>query len=328
MNATDYMFQRTCQICHNARGNNIIIAREMMLGLRDEFEYLECVNCGCLQLLTIPSDYSRYYPEHYYSYKMTVDYKNNPLKSFFKHKRAVSYLEGRGLLGKFIIRLFGVPISYPWLAKCHARFDFDILDVGCGNGALLCHLRGDGFKSLTGIDPLMEKDIVYSNGVRILKRQLGEMDGSFDLIMLHHSFEHMPDPVDTIRHLYRLLRNDRRLLIRLPLADSYARRHYGIHWVQMDAPRHLFLHTKRSMELLAETTGFEIEDIVYDSTEFQFWGSEHYKRGISLMDPQSQVLLKGGPALKSKEMKEYRKKADELNANHEGDSACFYLHKR
>jgi len=320
--------QHACRICHNASGNNVIIAREMMLALGDEFEYLECGNCGCFQLLTIPHDFSRYYPEHYYSYKLTVDYKNNALKSFFKHKRAISYFEGKGLLGKLIIRISGVPISYPWLAKCHARFDFDILDVGCGNGALLCHLRGDGFKSLTGIDPLIEKDTTYSNGVRILKRQLSEMNDSFDIIMLHHSFEHMPDPVDAMHHLYRLLRNDRRLLIRLPLADSHARRYYGINWVQMDAPRHLFLHTKKSMELLAEMSGFEIEDIVYDSTEFQFWGSEHYKNGISLIDPRSKVLLKGGRALKSKEMKKYRKKASELNAKQEGDSACFYLYKQ
>jgi hypothetical protein len=34
-----------CAICGNRRDNHIHVAREMMLGLREEFRYLECGNC-------------------------------------------------------------------------------------------------------------------------------------------------------------------------------------------------------------------------------------------------------------------------------------------
>ncbi|MGH2855114.1 MAG: hypothetical protein ACRDLF_13090, partial [Solirubrobacteraceae bacterium] len=57
----------TCAICANAAGNRVFGAREMMFGLRERFEYLECGECGCLQLLDVPEDLARFYPESYYS---------------------------------------------------------------------------------------------------------------------------------------------------------------------------------------------------------------------------------------------------------------------
>jgi len=37
-------------------------------GLRDEFRYLECGACRCVQLVDVPADLSKYYPPNYYSF--------------------------------------------------------------------------------------------------------------------------------------------------------------------------------------------------------------------------------------------------------------------
>ena len=37
----------TCKICDKSEDNPVIIAREMMFGKRDEFEYFQCLRCGC-----------------------------------------------------------------------------------------------------------------------------------------------------------------------------------------------------------------------------------------------------------------------------------------
>jgi uncharacterized HAD superfamily protein len=79
---------------------------------------------------------------------------------------------------------------------------------------------------------------------------------------------------------------------------------------------------------LAAENNFEIERIVYDSTAFQFWGSEQYEKGISLHDPQSYAVNKKTNLYTSTEMEEWKKKADELNKNGEGDQACFYLRRK
>src|SRR6266852_6035050 len=60
---------RVCKVCGNASGNKTHLAREMMFGLRNEFEYLECGCCGCVQLVAPPEDMAKYYPKDYYSYQ-------------------------------------------------------------------------------------------------------------------------------------------------------------------------------------------------------------------------------------------------------------------
>jgi len=49
-----------------------------------------------------------------------------------------------------------------------------------------------------------------------------------------------------------------KLLITIPLVDSYAWDKYGVHWYQINAPRHFCFHTQKSMELLASKTGIKI----------------------------------------------------------------------
>src|ERR1700685_4189139 len=56
-----------CRACGGAEGASRR-AREMMLGTRDEFDYLECSHCGALSLMTPPEDFTRYYPADYYSF--------------------------------------------------------------------------------------------------------------------------------------------------------------------------------------------------------------------------------------------------------------------
>src|SRR5690606_13797018 len=164
-------------------------------------------------------------------------------------------------------------------------------------------------------------------GLRLLRRGIEEMEGEaeFDLVMLHHSFEHMPDPAETLRHVHRLLKPGRAALVRIPVADSWAWRHYGADWVQLDAPRHLFLHTRRSIALLAARAGLEVERVVHDSTAFQFWGSEQYREGIPLRHARSYARNPSGSAFTAAEIREFEQRAAELNARGEGDQAAFYL---
>jgi hypothetical protein len=109
--------------------------------------------------------------------------------------------------------------------------------------------------------------------------------------------------------------------------DSYAWEKYRENWVSLDAPRHLFLHTIKSMHLIAEKAGLEIKKIVYDSDEFQFWGSEQYLKGIALREKRSLAEGFKNSIFSKNEIKEFKKKACELNRIGQGDQASFYLFK-
>lgn len=309
----------TCRICGNAESNSIITAKEMMFGFGGEFGYILCSKCGCLQIKEIPDNISKYYPEEYYSYGNSIA-ELNTKKSFadkFKKDLLRYYLGDDNLMGRMLSYKYKSP--YQWLKKNMVTFDSKILDVGSGEGKALRLMANSGFTNLTGVDPFIEKDITYDDGVRIYKEELGKLDGEFDFIMLHHSFEHMSEPLNVLKNLYRLLKPKHYVLIRIPVADSFAFKKYKENWVQLDAPRHFFLHTKKSMEILSEQSGFNLDDVVYDSTELQFTGSEKYLKSIP--------LIKDEDMFNEKQVKEYLKQTDDLNKQGLGDQACFYLYK-
>lgn len=311
---------RACRVCGNAAGNRVHRVHEMMFGLGDPFDYLECGACGCLQLCEIPANLDRYYPPEYHSLLEVDVVQDNPIVAWLKRRRASHLLHGSDVLGKLVAARFGIPEYYAWLQKCRVRLDYSILDVGSGMGRLLCALRREGFRDLTGADPFIAEDTTYANGVRLLKRELEQVKGSYDWIYLHHSFEHMPDPQAVLHQLYRLLKPDRFVFMRIPVGNCHAWKEYGEHWVQLDAPRHFFLHTEKSVRMLAEAAGFRLEAVDYDSTDFQFWMSEQYARDIHL-GGFTNVLFN------ETQLAEFRTRAEELNRRGEGDQACFYLYK-
>jgi SAM-dependent methyltransferase len=320
-----------CQICGNASGNCLHRAREMMLGLRDEFEYVECAACGTLQIKAIP-DLSRYYPRDYYSFSESVE-PNLPTnwKRRLAARYAAAYLvSGRGFVGKKIEeKRDWIKREFPaFLQRVNLNFNHRsrILDFGCGTGKLLNRLRYFGFSNLIGADAFIETDIFYPNGVKIYKRPLEQLEPFFDFIMLHHSFEHLPHPLDALREIHRLLRADRFCLIRLPVA-SFAWEKYNINWVQLDPPRHLFLFTERSLRLTAEKAGFVVERVIYDSESFQFWASEQYARDISMDDPRSYRGDIAASIFTAEQLEDWEKQTRILNAAGRGDQVCFYLRK-
>jgi hypothetical protein len=81
------------------------------------------------------------------------------------------------------------------------------------------------------------------------------------------------------------------------------------------------------MELLAAQAGFSIEQVLFDSTEFQFWGSEQYVRGIPLTDQKAYRNGIKNSIFNDKDIEGFRKKAERINEPNEGDQACFILRK-
>jgi len=314
-----------CQICSNEKQNRFHYPREMMLGLGDEFEYLECGSCGCLQITRVPADLARYYAEGYYSFEPPKlrSYPNWLLK--LRAARTRSRLGNPTPLGWLGAAFSREQEHFDWLRRGKVSLSDAILDIGCGAGKHLLKLEREGFHNLMGVDPFIPQDIRYNNGVTVLKKQLSELDRQFDFVMFNHSFEHMPKPLEILHDVRRILNKTGHLMLRVPVADSYAHRKYGIYWAAWDAPRHLFLHTVRSIAILAEQAGFTLYDIAYDSTRRQFVTSELYQRNVP---PQERSLCYPGQSkalFTQNQWKELQEFAEQLNSRRDGDTACFFL---
>ena len=310
-----------CRVCGHAEGNRVHQARETMYGVAGVFSYLECAACGCLQLTTVPHDLASYYPSDYCSYGRAEVRSIPGWRRRLKRLRTLM-LSGRfGPVGWALIRLTPLPPYGNWMQKMPIGPEARILDIGCGAGHLLLRLQRDGFTSLVGIDPYIAESLVYPGGLAVKKQRIEDLHGEFDLIMLHHSFEHMDHPREVLSRLVGHLAEGGRLLIRIPLAGTYAWRKYGVSWASLDAPRHIFLHTPRSLSFLAAAEGLEIDAVIYDSHYKQIALSELISLGVNMMefDQRSKRYFTPG------DLRGFKRMARELNAQRDGDSAAFIL---
>ena len=312
-----------CRICGDEEPHRRFRVREMMNGTGEVFAYFECAACGCLQLETFPEDLSIHYRNQYYSYRPPKALRG--LKGVLARRRDRHLLLGGHWPGAWIARYAPAKPELAAMAPLAIGRSDRILDVGCGSGSLLLDLAALGFTNLLGIDPFNEAVIDHGPRLRILPIGIDRVEGRWDVVMMHHSLEHVPDPEAVLRRVAELLVPGGRCLVRLPIFPSLAWERYGVDWVQLDAPRHLFLHSRRSLEILAAAAGLEIRSVAYDSTPFQFWASEQYRRGIPLSDARSYGRNPGGSVFTPQEIREFRRRTARANREGVGDQIAMVL---
>jgi len=313
-----------CRICNNDKENHCYEVKEMMFGDRGVFRYFQCAMCHCLQIEEIPSDMAPYYPDSYYSFESLA--KRNFISRYLTNLRNKYAVFNKGIIGKFLYSKYP-NISLRSLSNIKINLNSHVLDVGCGSGRLLFSLANIGFNNLLGVDPFNKVDIQYDNGLRINNETIHDVQGDWDLIMFHHSLEHIVDQQETLKKAANILKPGGTCLIRIPTVSSFAWKHYGTCWVQLDAPRHFYLHSIKSMKILAGKTGFKVYKVTYDSTARQFYDSEQYKMGFPLLDSRSYNQNPSGSLFSKAEIAAFAKKAEKLNMEDQGDQAAFFLIK-
>jgi SAM-dependent methyltransferase len=308
-----------CRICGGAPDLSIT-ASERMFGLGGTFWYDRCGECGCLQLRELPPDIARYYGSGYYTFADSA-----PVSSIHRISRRIrdALLFGRARrLGSWLAPV--LPHRFrqerDWFDRTGVTRHSRILDVGCGTGFLLRGLADAGFDRAEGVDPFVDGDIVHRGRVLVRRATMNDLSGPYDLIMLHHSLEHIADQRGTMARIGELLAPGGWCLVRVPTVDSFAWQEYRERWVQLDAPRHCFLHSVKSLERLAELAGLRLDAVVFDSTAFQFEGSELYRRDRPLTEL-------GAAGHGWRQRRAYTRRAHRLNAEQRGDQASFYLRR-
>lgn len=321
-----------CRICGTNGAFPTYTVTEMMFGSRDQFDYFKCSSCGCLQIETYPENMTNYYPSDYYSKADSISLNSTSAITRFLQKQRCRYLlYGKGYkLNKILKHTTQIPTVVNRCAPILKRtgitdFNASFLDVGCGSQAWwLEGLWEMGFSKLFGIDPFINSDI-FERSIRILKSDIMDVSDKFDVITFHHSFEHMQNPFAVLSKAKQLLQKSGTCVVRLPLVSSYAWDNYGVNWVELDAPRHFFLHTANSFTMLAERCGFQVKNIVYDSTILELVGSEQYVRGIPHTSNQSYFVNQEESKFTPEEISAYEKKIRLLNAEGRAGRAQFYL---
>src|ERR1700722_99570 len=318
---TSSSVDRACHICGNQVGHREFTCREKMFGLGDPFPYFQCGQCQCLQLATTPDDWNRFYPPAYYSFNQSPA----PMKGYnaWRHRqRDIRMLTGKGgWLGRLFSKARAPEPALASIRRAAVTPQTRILDVGCGRGHLLSVLWRAGFRNLGGLDPFLPADVEITPGLTVRRSALEDLKEQFDLIMMHHVFEHLPDPRATLRACHDRLHPRGQVIVRIPCVDSDSWERYRENWVNLDCPRHVHLLSRRSVELLADQTGFTIKDWYCDADGFQFWGSELYTRGLTLYDAQGQSTPLNDH-FSREELDRFEQEAARLNSINRGDQVA------
>ena len=226
----------------------------MMTGQPGTFSFVQCTRCGLVRLHPRPADMAPFYPDDYESYASHEGRAHSPLsavaRSYGSYKRARIVERASGLRGGAV------------------------LDVGCAGGAFLEVMRGRGWQ-VCGVEPNASAvSHAHRRGLDVLQGELEAVSlppEHFDVVTLWDVLEHVPDPLSTLRAAHRALKPGGALVLRVPSPLSLDVRLFGRYWAGLDAPRHLWLFSRTTLDKLLLLAGFRTASRRWEYGPYQLW---------------------------------------------------------
>jgi 2-polyprenyl-3-methyl-5-hydroxy-6-metoxy-1,4-benzoquinol methylase len=137
-----------------------------------------------------------------------------------------------------------------------------LLDVGCGTGEFLNHMKKAGWQ-VEGLERDENASSWARNHWSIDVRtgsvdDLGDKRGVFDVVTLWHVLEHVYNPLHAVEILADALSSRGLLIVAAPNVAGVDSRFYQANWIALDLPRHVNHFSARSLVHLLSGAGFEV----------------------------------------------------------------------
>ncbi|GHT14616.1 SAM-dependent methyltransferase [Bacteroidia bacterium] len=218
----------------------------------DEYAVYRCPDCQILfqHPFPKPEDFDKIYPKDYYAHVETgkIPFLLNLLDQFLNNQKWLFKPIKRSVFPYFNI----------------IKNAEKVLDIGCGKGIFLDILKKSG-KETHGLEP-------DTNALKILKNKghhtfAGDIftatieDNSFDLVTMFQVFEHIEEPACLVHEVYRILKPGGYFVFETPNSASQLAGNKNF-WRSLELPRHLILHSPKSVENLLLKENFQPEIFV------------------------------------------------------------------
>lgn len=143
------------------------------------------------------------------------------------------------------------------------------MDVGTGVGGILDLMRGEASEVCAVEFHTGARQMLQSLGYRVLGSLEEARDGHYDVVTMYHVFEHLFDPVQTLRILSHKMVAGGTLIIEVPHARDFLLATLNLESFKKFTfwSEHLILHTRESLARLVCEGGF---------TEFRITGCQRY----------------------------------------------------
>lgn len=239
-----------CVCCGGTNREPVIASSDYEIDIDCTFHVVRCSDCGLGY--TFPRPVLRQIIEHFYP----DDY------ICFIHANDQAQEPGR------LDALFDERTNGPRLRKISRYFGerrIDLLDVGCGDGYLIKHLKRKTDWRLRGLEPnevmaahLRRMGIAVDCG---LLEDMRYQDASFDVVTLTHVLEHTENPLSMLIEISRILRPGGMLMVEVPNFNAFDRGYMGRFWWGYHLPRHTYHFTQVTLSRLAAMAGLQQDSI-------------------------------------------------------------------
>ena len=242
----------SCALCGHNQTSLVFLGKDPDWSTGDEFNVVKCKKCGLVYVNPRPDkeEIKKYYPSENWS-------------------RARSRINVEDAV------ISGAHWSIAVTERVEPILKFKkkgkILDIGCGDGLLLYYLKHLGWDCY-GIEP-GEVAAKYAREVLNLKvsnatlENIKYTDEFFDIVNLQHVFEHLDNPLESLKKINQMLKPGGYLVVGVPNFDSFDRRLFGKRWVGLKLPQHLFQYTEKTLKIMMKKSGFKVCNATYKSYE-------------------------------------------------------------
>lgn len=236
-----------CKICQS----EVSLYKEDLFddryGYPGKFKIFICKNCGFGQLepQLKDSELSDLYTNFYPRQNITAQ----SIKNSVRFKKGMLAAMSRWYNGTN-----GICYYYPESGK--------VLDIGCGNGVSLLEMQKKGIEAY-GIEE--DRNLEKPAKELGLNVEIGNIydskypDNFFDYVTLNQVLEHIPEPERFLIAINKKLKSSGVVIASFPNFNSVYRKLCGKKWIHWHVPFHLNHFSKKSLEILANKSGFKIK---------------------------------------------------------------------
>jgi len=238
----------------------------------DKFRVVKCKICSLVFLNPRPrkNQIGLYYKkESYWGQDISISQEIN----FLKIDREIAY----GPLYKLILK---------------KKKKGSIFDVGAGTGLFLTKFVDLGWK-VNGIELSKDTVIFAKKAYKINLKTRDFLDfklpkEQYDVVTLNNSLEHLYKPLETLRTVNKILKDDGFVVITVPNLESIGSFIFRSHWYPLQPPIHLYHFTLRTLTDILNRAGFAVQ-----SVNHSYWEHNYYSifQSIRFLFPSNKIRM-------------------------------------
>ncbi len=290
-----------CPICGTAERDFAFTGREHEYDNTTTlpFDFYRCRHCTTVYPDPRPADSSLpvIYPPNYYSRAAGVNSSPDSLN--------LNSFVGRTLHKMAVNRIAGNLAPYLRLGPGHT-----LIDIGCGSGRHLRSIQIETGCHAEGLDFEIRDELLRKYDAAPLKLRRGDFlsydfgDQRYDVVYAAHIIEHLADPIAFLRKIDSILKPGGICVLETPNEDCVGARLFGADWGGNHVPRHWFLPTPRSAQIMVDRAApgsLELLKVKFIPITFVIWSlhsflvTRGFKRLADFLFPSDDRYMKTTP---------------------------------